>query len=177
MRRPTPTSVAYFPITVTIPADGALSAGVNVSYYINVGDAEEGVLAPLSALKDTTEGTCLFVKSDARPDGAVDLEDGVVPDGFYAVPVEVGSTNSQYARILSGVEEGAEVFTRYRQTAPANGDTTSTGDTESTQQSGQGGFGGWAEPARRRDARRRVQRRPHGLKEEHHESHPAQRRL
>lgn len=135
--------VAYFPITVTIPADGALSAGVNVSYYINVGDAEEGVLAPLSALKDTTEGTCLFVKSDARPDGAVDLEDGVVPDGFYAVPVEVGSTNSQYARILSGVEEGAEVFTRYRQTAPANGDTTSTGDTESTQQqSGQGGFGG-----------------------------------
>lgn len=135
--------VAYFPVTITIPANGELSAGVNVSYYINVGDAEEGVLAPLSALKDTTEGTCLFVKADTRPEGAVDLEDGVVPDGFYAVPVEVGSTNSQYARILSGVEEGTEVFTRYQQSAPSNGDTTSTGDEEETQQqSGQSGPGG-----------------------------------
>lgn len=140
--------VAYFPVTITIPANGELSAGVNVSYYISVGDAEEGVLAPLSALKDTTEGTCLFVKADSKPDGAVDLEDGVVPDGFYAVPVEVGSTNSQYARILSGVEEGAEVFTRYQQSAPSNGDTTSTGDEEkdTNQQSNQGGMPGGGMP-------------------------------
>ncbi|MEA4953935.1 MAG: HlyD family efflux transporter periplasmic adaptor subunit [Pseudoflavonifractor sp.] len=140
--------VAYFPVTITIPANGKLSAGVNVSYYISVGDAEEGVLAPLSALKDTTEGTCLFVKADSKPDGAVDLEGGVVPDGFYAVPVEVGSTNSQYARILSGVEEGAEVFTRYQQSAPSNGDTTSTGDEEkdTNQQSNQGGMPGGGMP-------------------------------
>lgn len=140
--------VAYFPVTITIPANGELSAGVNVSYYISVGDAEEGVLAPLSALKDTTEGTCLFVKADSKPDGAVDLEDGVVPNGFYAVPVEVGSTNSQYARILSGVEEGAEVFTRYQQSAPSNGDTTSTGDEEkdTNQQSNQGGMPGGGIP-------------------------------
>ena len=30
--------VAYFPITITIPSGGALSAGVNVSYSITVGD-------------------------------------------------------------------------------------------------------------------------------------------
>ena len=30
--------VAYFPITITIPSEGALSAGVNVSYTITVGD-------------------------------------------------------------------------------------------------------------------------------------------
>lgn len=141
--------VAYFPIVVTIPSEGALSAGVNVSYYIDIGDAEEGVLAPLEALKTTTEGTCLFVKSETRPENAVDLDEGVVPGGFYAVPVEVGSTNSQYARILSGVEEGVEVFTRYRQSAPSNGDTTSTNGEDSQSQDFQmpsGNFGGGGMP-------------------------------
>ncbi len=122
--------VAYFPITITIPSAGALSAGVNVSYTITVGDASEGVLAPIAALKSTSEGTCLFVKADTRPDNAVDLEEGVVPDGFYAVPVETGVSNSQYVRILSGVEEGVEVFTRYQQAAPSGGDTTSQSQEE-----------------------------------------------
>ena len=133
--------VAYFPITITIPSEGALSAGVNVSYTITVGDESEGVLAPIAALKSTSEGTCLFVKADSRPDNAVDLEDGVVPDGFYAVPVETGVSNSQYVRILSGVEEGVEVFTRYQQAAPSGGDTTSQSGEEQEFQ-GMGDFSG-----------------------------------
>ena len=133
--------VAYFPITITIPSEGALSAGVNVSYTITVGDESEGVLAPIAALKSTSEGTCLFVKADTRPDNAVDLEDGVVPDGFYAVPVETGVSNSQYVRILSGVEEGVEVFTRYQQAAPSGGDTTSESGEEQEFQ-GMGDFSG-----------------------------------
>lgn len=133
--------VAYFPITITIPSEGALSAGVNVSYTITVGDESEGVLAPIAALKSTSEGTCLFVKADTRPDNAVDLEDGVVPDGFYAVPVETGVSNSQYVRILSGVEEGVEVFTRYQQAAPSGGDTTSQSGEEQEFQ-GMGDFSG-----------------------------------
>lgn len=119
--------VAYFPITIEIDSAGELSAGVNVSYYISTGDDEKGVLVPLAALKSTDEGTCVFVKADTRPDNAIDLEDGVVPDGFYAVPVEVGATNSQYARIVSGVEADTEVFTRYQNAAPTGGDTTSQG--------------------------------------------------
>lgn len=147
--------VAYFPITITIPSGGALSAGVNVSYSITVGDESEGVLAPIAALKSTSQGTCLFVKADAAPDNAVELEDGVVPDGFYAVPVETGVSNSQYVRILSGVEEGVEVFTRYQQTAPSGGDTTSQGQSEE-----QSGFPGGGEMPgfRRRNARRHGRR-------------------
>ena len=133
--------VAYFPITITIPSEEALSAGVNVSYTITVGDESEGVLAPIAALKSTSEGTCLFVKADTRPDNAVDLEEGVVPDGFYAVPVETGVSNSQYVRILSGVEEGVEVFTRYQQAAPSGGDTTSQSGEEQEFQ-GMGDFSG-----------------------------------
>ncbi len=122
--------VAYFPITITIPAEGKLSAGVNVSYYISLGDDEEGVLAPLEALKSYDEGACLYVKADQRPENALDLEEGLVPQGFYAVPVKVGAVNSRYARILSGVERDVEVFTRYQQAAPTGGDTTSRGEDE-----------------------------------------------
>ena len=136
--------VAYFPITITIPSDGQLASGVNVSYSITVGDESEGVLAPVAALKDTSEGTCLFVKADSRPENAVDLEDGVVPDGFYAVPVEVGVSDSQYVRILSGVEEGVEVFTRYQTTAPSGGDSTSQSQDQGEEftMPGGGDFGG-----------------------------------
>lgn len=124
---------AYFPITIEIPSEGQLSAGVNVSYYITVGDPEEGVLVPISALKKTNDGTYVFVKSNTRPDNAKDLEGVDVPDGFYAVPVEVGITSNRYARILSGVEQDTEVFTRYQNNAPTGGSTTSQGQESNTQ--------------------------------------------
>ena len=129
--------VAYFPVTIQIPSGGELSAGVNVSYSIQVGDTSEGLLAPISALKRSTDGeTCLYIQSDTPPEQTVEAEG--VPDGFYAVPVEVGDSNSQYVRILSGAEEGDVVFTRYQQSAPANGDTTSQGE-ESQEQAFPGG--------------------------------------
>lgn len=136
---------AYFPITIEIPSKGQLAAGVNVSYTITVGDPEEGVLAPISALKKTDSGTYLFVKADARPDNAEDLEGVDVPKGFYAVPVEVGVTSSRYARILSGVGQDAEVFTRYQNSAPTGGSTTSEGQEEGVQSFPDfpGGNGNW----------------------------------
>lgn len=144
--------VAYFPITIEIPSNGELSAGINVTYTIQVGDESEGLLAPISALKTTTEGTCLFIQSDSKLDNAVELEDVDIPDGFYAVVVETGTSNSQYVRILSGASEGDVVFTRYQESAPTTGDSTSQGDeTDDTQGfpngqmpdfSGGGGSGG-----------------------------------
>ncbi|MGE4353064.1 MAG: efflux RND transporter periplasmic adaptor subunit [Oscillospiraceae bacterium] len=117
--------VAYFPITIEIPAEGELSAGINVSYTIQIGDESEGVLAPISALKTTSEGTCLFIESDTRPDDAIDLDGVDIPDGFYAVPVEIGVSNNEYVQIVSGASEGDVVFTRYQESAPSGGDTTS----------------------------------------------------
>ena len=133
--------VATFSVEITIDSGGALSAGVNVSYYIEVGDGDmsEGVLAPVAAVQSTDEGTCLFVKSDTRPENAVDLGEGVVPEGFYAVPVEVGTSSGMQVRILSGVEQDAEVFLGYQQAAPKGGDSTSAGDGTGT---GQNGFPG-----------------------------------
>lgn len=118
--------VAIFPVTIEIDSGGALSAGVNVSYYIDVGDdTEEGVLAPVDAVQYTDEGTCLFVESASRPENAIDLEDVDIPEGFYAIPVEVGTSSGRQVKILSGAEEGETLFLRYQQSAPSGGDTTS----------------------------------------------------
>lgn len=121
--------VATFPVTIEIYSNNELASGVNVTYSVNVGDTEESVLAPIAALKSTEQGYCLFVKADKAPDNAIILaEDDIeVPDGFYAVPVEVGSSNNSYIRILNGVDRDTEVFTRYRQNAPSGGNTTSEG--------------------------------------------------
>ncbi len=120
--------LSTFPVTIDIHSEGALASGVSVSYSVSVGDTEESVLAPVAAIQSTSMGNCLFVKAAERPENAVDLSgegDPEVPQGFYAVPVKVGSSNSVYIRILSGVAEAAEVFTRYQQTAPKGGDSTS----------------------------------------------------
>ena len=133
--------VATFEGEITIYSDGGLSAGVNVSYYVDTGGAAEGLLAPVSAVKSYDEGYYLIVQSSSRPDGAIDV-DAEYPKGYYAVPVEVGSSNDEYAVITSGsVEEGDTVFLRYQQSAPSGGDSTSSGG-ESDSSGGMGGMGG-----------------------------------
>ena len=102
--------VAYFPTTITIESGGALSAGVYVTYSITAAQAEDAVLAPAAAVKRTTEGSCLFIQSDTEPANAARLGEDVVPDGFYAVPVEVGLTSNNYVEITSGVEQGVTVY-------------------------------------------------------------------
>ncbi|MFQ9601482.1 MAG: efflux RND transporter periplasmic adaptor subunit [Flavonifractor plautii] len=118
-----PISPSPSPFPAEAPSPPASTSPIPSPWATSPGGA-----GPIAALKSTSQGTCLFVKADAAPDNAVELEDGVVPDGFYAVPVETGVSNSQYVRILSGVEEGVEVFTRYQQAAPSGGDTTSQGE-------------------------------------------------
>lgn len=119
--------VATFAGEITIYSNGELSAGVNVSYYVDTGGTSEGLLAPVSAVKSYDEGYYLIVQSDSRPAGAIEV-DAEYPGGYYAVPVEVGASNDEYAVITSGnVEEGDTVFLRYQQKAPSGGDSTSQG--------------------------------------------------
>ncbi len=119
--------VATFAATIEIDSKGELSSGVSVTYRIGLGDSEEGVLAPVAALKSHEDAYYLYVKADARPANAVDLVEPTteIPEGFWAVPVEVGQSNANYVRIVSGVEADVEVFTRYRNNAPTGGNTTS----------------------------------------------------
>ena len=131
--------VSTFEATITINSDGALSSGVTVYYSIDTsdGDGETGetVLAPINALCTYDDGYYLLVQADKAPDNAIDpaQASGSVtdyPEGYYAVPVEVGGYNETSVQILSGVEEGETLFLRYQNTAPSGGDTTSDAGTD-----------------------------------------------
>ena len=65
---------------------------------------------------DTGESVnVVFVRAGAAPAGSLDVDGsslGVPASGFYAVPVEIGISDKYNVEILSGVEEGDEVFTQ-----------------------------------------------------------------
>ncbi|MBP1736280.1 MAG: hypothetical protein H6Q60_161 [Oscillospiraceae bacterium] len=142
----TTNGVSTYPVTVEIDSEGDLSPGVSLTYSVSTGDTDETVLCPVAAVQYLDEGTYVYVQADTAPDNAVDLssaEDADIPDGFYAVEVETGTTNATYIRILSGLEEGMTVFTGYVTTDPGGGETTSSGATTSTStDSMQGNWGG-----------------------------------
>lgn len=104
---------------VTYPAvfemenySGMLMSGQYVDYRLVVEQRWDILIAPVIAVKNTEFGTCVFVHADERPDNAIDLGEGIVPNGFFAVPVECGIGNENGIEIISGVEEGTEVFTQ-----------------------------------------------------------------
>ncbi|SMC59819.1 HlyD family efflux transporter periplasmic adaptor subunit [Papillibacter cinnamivorans] len=107
--------VSYFPAVITVDnPDGALMSGMYVSYSMVTSSKDDCLLVSSQAIKYTESGTCLFIKADSRPDNAVDLGENVeIPDGFYAVPVETGLSDDTNVEIVSGVEEGTEVFTQF----------------------------------------------------------------
>jgi len=107
--------ISYFPALIRVDnPDGSLMPGMYVDYNLVASQAEDCLLVPLSAVKYTEAGTCLFVKLDAKPENALDAESmGIaLPEGYYAVPIVIGLSNNSEAEIASGVEEGAEVFTQ-----------------------------------------------------------------
>jgi len=105
--------MSFFPAIFEIDNySGMLMSGMGVNYRLIVEQKFDILVAPVIAVKNTEQGTCVFVKSDTRPDNAIDLDGNIVPPGFFAVPVECGIGNENGIEIISGVEEGAEVFTQ-----------------------------------------------------------------
>jgi multidrug efflux pump subunit AcrA (membrane-fusion protein) len=107
---------SYFPATIRVDnMDGKLLSNMYVDYSFVASQSDDCLTAPIQAIKYTESGSCMFVKLDEAPSGALDPEQfGLdIPDGFYAVPVTVGLSANSMAEILDGVEEGAEVFTQY----------------------------------------------------------------
>jgi len=106
-------AVNYYPAVFEMENySGMLMSGQGVDYRLVVERKENILIAPVIAVKNTEQGTCVFVKSDFQPENAIDLGENIVPPGFYAVPVECGIGNENGIEILSGLEEGTEVFTQ-----------------------------------------------------------------
>ena len=108
--------VSYFPATVQVDnAGGGLRPGMYVEYSMMASQVNDCLTIPLQAVKQSALGTCVFVKADAAPENALDpAELGLeVPEGFYAVPVQIGLSDQANVEVQSGLEEGQEVFIQY----------------------------------------------------------------
>ena len=107
---------SYFPAKIKVDNfDGKLMAGMGVDYSLVASQSDDCLIVPIQAIVYTPESVCVFLKTDVRPENALDAEAaGVpVPEGFYAVPVVIGISDNYSVEIISGVNEMDEVFTQY----------------------------------------------------------------
>lgn len=94
--------VTNYPVTVTLDETGDLLPGMNVDGVIILDEAKDVLSIPVDSLM---RGNRVYVKDDT-----VTEPDGPVPAGFKAVEVETGLISDDYVEIISGLEEGQEVY-------------------------------------------------------------------
>lgn len=103
----------YFPAVITIEGGEGLRSGSSMQYTITLSSKEDCLLVPINAIKYTEQGICVFVKpneGEEPPENAIELAEGVVPEGYYAVPVETGLSDESQIEITSGIDEGVTLF-------------------------------------------------------------------
>ncbi|MDO4295477.1 MAG: HlyD family efflux transporter periplasmic adaptor subunit, partial [bacterium] len=95
--------VTNYPVTVTITEIKNLLPGMNVDGTIIVGSAKDVIRVPSGALQ---RGNRVYVKDDS----VTELQPGAPAVGFRMVEVETGLISDDYVEIVSGIEEGDEVY-------------------------------------------------------------------
>jgi len=112
--------VATYPIVIT--ADN-FEESIQVNSYINfrltASQNDNCLVLPIQSVRTVSKedgemATVVYIRSDSRPDNAIEVPfvDEEIPDGFWPVPVEIGIQDNYNVEIKSGVEEGTEVFTQ-----------------------------------------------------------------
>ena len=111
--------VASYPITISADnSEGTLQVNSYIDYTLTASENDNCLVLPLQCVRTVTQEdgstvNVVFVKGD-RPDNAIETPtlSEEIPEGFWAVPVEIGISDNSNVEIKSGVEEGTEVFTQ-----------------------------------------------------------------
>ena len=110
--------VASYPITISVDNyDGEVQVNSYISYSLIASQNDNCLVLPLQCVRTTMleDGSDIYVVyvEGSRPENAVDvMVNEEIPDGFWAVPVEIGIQDNYNVEIKSGVEEGTTVFTQ-----------------------------------------------------------------
>ena len=111
--------VATYPITISADnSEGTIQVNSYINYTLTASENDNCLILPLQCVRtvSTEEGETLQVVyvSGSKPDNAVEnvMADEMIPEGYWAVPVEIGISDNYNVEIRSGVEEGTEVFTQ-----------------------------------------------------------------
>lgn len=115
-----------YPVTVRIDETDGLLPGMNVDAAITLQSASNVLAIPAGALN---RGNTVLVTADSPSAANGTAVEGGQED-YYSVPVEIGTSDSSYIEIVSGLQEGDTV---------AYIPTTSTGSFAMTMPGGMGG--------------------------------------
>jgi len=119
-----------YPVTLSVDNfDGSLMDGAWLTYSFVTSQSDDCILIPTSAVKYVSdmEGNrqaVVFVRRDSKPEDTPELDLPEVQEyeqkrfpsedeGFYPVVVETGISDPQNVEILSGIQDGDEVFVNY----------------------------------------------------------------
>ena len=92
-----------------------IDGGVMISSGSASSGSSGGASRPSSAISDDGTGYIVFVRAEEAPVNAILEPDPAweCPEGFWAVPVVTGLSNTTHVEIISGLNEGDEVFIGY----------------------------------------------------------------
>ena len=126
----TGSGMTSYPVTLEVEnMDGSLMDGAWLQYSFVTSQSEDCITVPTSAVKyfsdpDGNRKSVVFVQRDSRPDDVPELDLPEVEmgqprtfpsedEGYYPVIVETGISDVQNVEILSGIQEGDNVFVSY----------------------------------------------------------------
>ena len=124
------TGMTNYPVTLSVDNyDGSLMDGAWLTYSFVTSQSDDCILIPTSAVKyvsdmDGNRQAVVFVRRDSKPEDTPELDLPEVQEyeqkrypsedeGFYPVVVETGISDPQNVEILSGIQDGDEVFVNY----------------------------------------------------------------
>lgn len=114
--------MSTFPAIISVDnTSGMLQNNSSITYKIMASQSDDCLILPSQCVKsvaDPETGEAIdvvFVKAESAPADSITIDGsslGVPATGYFAVPVEIGIADKFNVEILSGVEEGTEVFTQ-----------------------------------------------------------------
>ena len=110
--------VATYPITISADnSEGTLQVNSYIDYTLTASENDNCLVLPLQCVRTVTQEdgstvNVVFVKG-SRPDNAIETPtlSEEIPEGFWAVPVEIGISDNSNVEIKSGVEEPPPMVT------------------------------------------------------------------
>lgn len=101
-------SATTYPVTIRIDETDGLLPGMNVDASITLNSAEDVLAIPSAALN---RGNTVLVTADSpsAANGTLSEVTGTEGEEYYSVTVEVGTSDSSYLEITSGLQEGDTV--------------------------------------------------------------------
>lgn len=114
--------MSTFPVIVKVDNfSGQLMSGMYVTYSFVASQSDNCLMIPIQCVRyindeDGTPMTVVFLQAEQKPENAVTLTpeaEADLPEGYYAVPVTTGLSDTYNIEIVGGLNEGDMVFTNY----------------------------------------------------------------